>query len=114
MKTILSMFLVAISFFETGTAYSGEPMWDLWGDPRYIHYDSEVHIWVNGNVTCEMWRFLTPDKKLRDELLEPERVPEKKKVEIKFNPRLLWYRNNPMADIHAIITFAVAMQYRRL
>lgn len=107
MKAIMNILLVAASLFKVDVVYIGQPMWLLWGNPECISYDSDTHVWINRNTQNELWRLGDPD------LSKPEKVPEKKEIEIKFNP-IFWRRENPMADMQAAMACAIAMPNRRL
>lgn len=106
MKAIMSILLVAVSLFKVDVAYTGQPMWLLWGNPEYISYDSDTHVWVNRNTQNELWRLGDPD------LSKPEKVPEKKEIEIKFNP-IFCRRENQMADMRAAMACAVTVPKNR-
>ncbi len=105
MKAIMCVLLVTASIFQVDVVYTGQSEWLLWGNPDYISYDSDNHVWINHNTQNELWRLGDPG------LLKPEEVPEKKEVEI--NP-IFWRRENPMADIQTAMACVVAVPKRRL
>ena len=113
MRAILTVLLVAISLFRVDIVYTGKPDGFLWGDPKWIKYDPDAHVWINENTALE-GIFRAMDRKLgyRKHTL-PERVPEKKEVEITFN-LIFWRRENPLADMQAAMACAVAVPNRRL
>lgn len=113
MRAILTVLLVAISFFRVDIVYTGQPDGFLWGDPKWIKYDPGAHVWINENTALEgIFRAMDRQLGYRKHTL-PERVPEKKEVEIKFNP-IFWRRENPMFDMQAAMACAVAVPNRRL
>jgi hypothetical protein len=83
MKHLVAIILISLSIFKVEMVYSGEPEWLLWGNPANITYDPINHVWSNANTLSENWRWSYSDQ--RDQLLEPEKVPEKKKVELSVN-----------------------------
>lgn len=107
MKMVVTILLVMASTFRVDVVYTGQPMWNLWGNSDYISYDSDNHLWINHNTQIELWRLGDPN------LSKPEEVPEEKRVEIKFDP-IFWRRQNPMADIQAMTAGAVVLRNRRL
>lgn len=113
MKAILGIMLVAISMFKIDIVYTGQPMWMLWGNPDYIRYDSDSHVWVNENPAREnIFRAMDKYDGTKKYTL-PERVPEKKRVEIKFN-LFFWRRENSMADMQTAMACVVAVPNQRL
>lgn len=113
MKSMVSVLFVVSSLFSVECVYTGKPMWILWGDPRFIRYNPDAHVWVNKNTQGEMWRWQTSDPELKRRLLEPEQVPEKKEVKIKFN-LLFWQRENHIAELQAAMTCSVVVPNRKL
>lgn len=114
MKTLTSIILLVVSFIRTDVTYLGEPLWFLWGNPDHISYVAEEHVWINDNpsrenIFREMDRY---DGERRYTL--PERVPEKRKVEIVFDPELFLRPENPLHQLQAMITYAATVPNRRL
>lgn len=56
----------------------------VWGNPLYVTYDKAHHVFVNANPAIETWRFMTHDAALRTRLLQPERIPAKRKLVLIF------------------------------
>jgi hypothetical protein len=47
-KLVIAVLMIA-SLFKTETVWSGTPEWELNGNPQFIHYNAEKHLWVNTN-----------------------------------------------------------------
>jgi ribonucleoside-triphosphate reductase len=60
------------SLFKTETVWSGTPEWELNGNPQFIHYNAEKHLWVNTNNADNWMASLSRD--VYEKLLS---VPEK-------------------------------------
>ncbi|MBI4029733.1 hypothetical protein HY373_00980 [Candidatus Berkelbacteria bacterium] len=97
----IAIVLVVMSLFKIDIIYTGQPMWMLWGNPEYIHYDPDAHFWVNENTLLEHWRWSEKN------MPKPEQVPEGKRVVIKFSSNPFWRRENPMAEIQTAMACAV-------
>jgi radical SAM superfamily enzyme YgiQ (UPF0313 family) len=111
-KHVWCLVLVAVSVFKVDIVYTGEPAWLLWGNPQNISYDPVSHTWINRNPAYEnIFREMSRSKGY-EHITQPERVPEKKKAEIKVN--LFWRRENPMAQVQAMMACALAAPNRRL
>lgn len=106
MKAIVGIVLVAASLFKIDVVYTGQPMWLLWGNPEHVSYDPDAHVWINRNTEIEVWR------QGNSELLKPEKVPEKRKVEVKLN-RVFWRQDSPTADMPTVVVCAVLVPNRR-
>jgi radical SAM superfamily enzyme YgiQ (UPF0313 family) len=78
----LALPLMMLSLMKVDYVYSGEPQWLLWGSPKEITYDSIRHEWINNNPANEnVFRAMDAYEGKRKYTL-PERVPEKKKIEV--------------------------------
>mgnify|MGYP003393667563 CR=1 FL=1 len=86
-KCLIVLTLIA-SLFRAEVAYTGEPMWMLWGNPENIHYDAGAHAWTNDNPSGEnVFRAMDAYDVARGGVRKytlPERVPEKKTTTIVF------------------------------
>ena len=85
MRKRFVFFLVIASMLRLETVNTGQPVWELWGNPANVSYDSEKHAWTNDNPAHEnLFRAMDAHDGVRKHTL-PERVPEKSKVRITFN-----------------------------
>jgi radical SAM superfamily enzyme YgiQ (UPF0313 family) len=80
--------MIIASLFRAEVAYTGEPMWILWGNPDNIRYDAQSHIWINDNASRENV-FVAMDlyeihRGGARKYSLPESVPEKKTTTIVF------------------------------
>jgi hypothetical protein len=83
-KRFAIVMLILASLFRAEVAYTGEPMWILWGNPKNITYDANEHVWINDNPRTELWRYHGPRIWQGKNMLAPERVPEKTTTTIVF------------------------------
>lgn len=70
-KLVIAVLMIA-SLFKTETVWSGTPEWELNGNPQFIHYNAEKHLWVNTNNADNWMASLSRD--VYEKLLS---VPEK-------------------------------------
>lgn len=115
MKTLLVIVLVVLSSLRVDFVYSGQPERVLWGDPKHTRYDADTHVWTNDNWKYENWvRAGGVDQIQRIMHMPSERVPERKKLVIKFNPSLFWRRENAGSDLQVAMAGAIVVPNRRL
>jgi len=106
MKHILGILFVCLSVFKISVVYTGQPEWLLWGDPHNITYDSDKHVWLNENTLSEWWRWSDPDS--RERLLTPEKVPEKRILEISINS--FWQRSDRLTDLPLAMVYGATQK----
>lgn len=97
MKSIFCILLV-LSTFQVKHDFTGQPEWLLWGNPDFITYDAERHVWVNKNTQIDSWRLGNND------LTKPEEVPEKQQYLIVFKVLFLRQDDVQYASIGVFAT----------
>lgn len=114
MKTVVSIVLLAMSFVRVDVAYTGEPLWILWGNPQNIRYDAENHEWVNNNPAREnVFRAMDAYDGVRHHTL-PERVPERQETTISLDPEIFLRPDNPFHYFQAVTVCSLTTPNRRL
>lgn len=112
MKYIVTALLVLMSSFRVEMVYTGQPEWLLWGNPNNIIYEPENHTWINWNNLGESWRWAdVGDDELRDKMLEPEKVPEKRKAKVSIN--LFWQQDEKLVNLPLALFYSTTKPTKR-
>ncbi len=98
MKSLITIFLIILSFFDINIVYSGVPVCQIFGNPDKVEYNSGKHFWINHNYDSENLCQLYPEIKK-----SMERIPEKKKLQIK--TKTFFCRQDSFSDIGKVLAY---------
>ncbi len=117
MKKLFAFALVIVSFFGTERVYSGQPEFPelMFGNPEFIHYDRDSHVFVNTNL-ADNWLLAaiaaTRSSDEKTKLRHLYEIPEKHKVILVF--RLENARKRETFYAQAFFAAATTQNRRRL
>ena len=67
--------LAIVSTLKVEVFYDkNQPLDRLWGNPDYIRWNEEEHVWINSNIFSDIWMHSVPAE-VKKEWFAPKNIP---------------------------------------